>query len=58
MTGHTLMQHHDMIDLIDEYIQEVYDGEINDDGEEFDLSYTNGEKSYTVTITIEREDDN
>lgn len=48
----------DMIDLIDEYIQEVYDGEINDDGEEFDLSYTNGEKSYTVTITIEREDDN
>lgn len=48
----------DMIDLIDEYIQEVYDGEINDDGEEFDLSYTNGDQSYTVTITIEKDDDN
>ena len=42
-----------LVDVIDEYIQEVYDGEISEDGEEFDLVYTNGEKSYTVTITIE-----
>lgn len=48
----------DMIDLIDEYINEAYDGEIGEDGEEFDLAYTNGGQSYIVTITIEREDDN
>lgn len=48
----------DMIDLIDEYINEVYDGEIGEDGEEFDLAYTNGDHSYSIIITIEREDDN
>ncbi len=48
----------DMIDLIDEYINEVYDGEIGDDGEEFDLTYTNGDHAYSIIITIEREDDN
>lgn len=43
-----------LVDIIDEYIQEVYDGEIDaENGEEFDLVYNNGEKSYTVTITIE-----
>ena len=43
-----------LVDVIDEYIQEVYDGEIGEDGEEFDLAYTNGGQSYIVTITIEK----
>lgn len=47
-----------LVDVIDEYIQEVYDGEIGEDGEEFDLAYTNGGQSYIVTITIEKYDCN
>lgn len=47
-----------LVDVIDEYIQEVYDGEIGEDGEEFDLAYTNGGQSYIVTITIEKYDYN
>lgn len=43
----------DITDLIDEYINTELDGEVDEDGEEFDIVYTNGEKSYTVTITIE-----
>ena len=47
-----------LVDVIDEYIQEVYDGEIGEDGEEFDLAYTNGGQSYIVTITIEKDEYN
>ena len=45
----------DMIDLIDEYINEVYEGEIGEDGEEFDLTYDNGNNIYQITITIDEQ---
>lgn len=47
-----------IIDLIDEYINTEFDGEIGEDGEEFDLDYTNGDHAYLITISIERVDNN
>ena len=38
----------DIIDLIDEYINTELNGEISEDGEEFDLAYNNGNKRDSI----------